>query len=518
MIDTTPMPSRPQDEEVLSLLDRHKIQVLREAGHEQADVARRLGVSVATVRRVEREAGVEHVDDAAEHRARHIGRPSKAAPFAERVRAWIEAEPELPTLELLRRARQEGYEGRKSAFYGLVAGVRPARTAPLVRFEGLPGEFSQHDFGQVDVRYVNGHVERVKFFASRLKYSRYAQVTLVHDESAETLVRTITKHFVAFGGVPLLAVFDRPRTVVTKSGPGRAVETFNGTFAHAMLQLGVGVEMCAPRSGNQKGSVERIVGWVKNSFFKVRRFVDREDLDRQLAEWLDEVNVRTPSRAHGVFPETRRREELPRLRPVRVTPKDLALRFPVVVTPTGEVVHDTVRYSVDPNLHGQAGTLFLYEDRVRIDVGSVSTEHPRAARGSAPVRQAAHRAAKVAVVRGERAKLYEMRQQVLDLGDAAVAFLTAARHRDPRHHPALVQKLFALLQDHGDQAVREAFEAAHAARNYQVSELLRALRTSSAARRRRLEEPRRREAPPRGRASAPSTTSRRRAAPRGDGR
>lgn len=73
-------------------------------------------------------------------------------------------------------------------------------------------------------------------------------------------------------------MFDRARTVVTKSGPGRAVETLNGTFAHAMLQLGVGVEMCAPRSGNQKGSVERIVGWVKNSSFKVRRFVDREDL------------------------------------------------------------------------------------------------------------------------------------------------------------------------------------------------------------------------------------------------
>ena len=133
---------------MLSLLDRHKIQVLREAGHEQTDVARRLGVSVATVRRVEREATVEHVDDRAEHRARHIGRPSKSAPFAERVRAWIEAEPELPTLELLRRARLEGYDGRKSAFYGLVAGVRPARTAPLVRFEGLPGELSQHDFGR----------------------------------------------------------------------------------------------------------------------------------------------------------------------------------------------------------------------------------------------------------------------------------------------------------------------------------------------------------------------------------
>ena len=35
--------------------------------------------------------------------------------------------------------------------YALVAAVRPPRVAPpIVRFEGLPGEFSQHDFGHVD--------------------------------------------------------------------------------------------------------------------------------------------------------------------------------------------------------------------------------------------------------------------------------------------------------------------------------------------------------------------------------
>jgi hypothetical protein len=48
-----------------------------------------------------------------------------------------------------------------------------------VRFEGLPGEFSQHDFGHVDVTFVDGRKKRLHFFASRLKYSRYARVTLV---------------------------------------------------------------------------------------------------------------------------------------------------------------------------------------------------------------------------------------------------------------------------------------------------------------------------------------------------
>ena len=38
------------------------------------------------------------------------------------------------------------------------------------------------------------------------------------------------------------------------------------TFAQAIVDIGVGVEMCAPRSGSQKGSVEKLVGWVKTSF------------------------------------------------------------------------------------------------------------------------------------------------------------------------------------------------------------------------------------------------------------
>jgi transposase len=237
------------------------------------------------VRRIEREGGVVHADDAAAHRERNIGRPSKAAPYAETIRKWLEADPALPTLELLHRARSEGYAGHKSAFYALVAALRPPRTAPIVRFEGLPGEFSQHDFGQVDVRFIDGQVKRIHFFASRLKFSRFAQVSIVRDEKTETLIRTLVRHFVGFGGVPLLAVFDRPRTIVQKGGKGRHVEAFNATFAQAMLDLGVGIEMCAPRSGNQKGSVERLVGWVKGSFFKVRRFLDEADLESQLATW-----------------------------------------------------------------------------------------------------------------------------------------------------------------------------------------------------------------------------------------
>ena len=113
-------------------------------------------------------------------------------------------------MELLHRARQAGYTGGKSALYALAQTLRTHVVTPLVRFEGLPGEFSQHDFGEVRVRYQDGTEEIVHFFASRLKYSRWAEVTLVPDEQVESLVRTLVDHLAAFGGVPLVAVFDRP--------------------------------------------------------------------------------------------------------------------------------------------------------------------------------------------------------------------------------------------------------------------------------------------------------------------
>lgn len=57
-----------------------------------------------------------------------------------------------------------------------------------------------------------------------------------------------------------------------------------------MLELGIGVELCWPHSPQQKGAVENLVGFVKSSFFKVRRFHDQEDLAQQLIEWHREVN------------------------------------------------------------------------------------------------------------------------------------------------------------------------------------------------------------------------------------
>ena len=167
---------------MIDMLTRHAIQVLRQAGHDQADVGRLIGVGVRTVRRVEGEPDVTHIDDATERARRAIGRPAKAEPYRSVIAEILAQEPDLLSVEILRRVKLNGYDGGKTALYDLISAIRPKTIRPLVRFEGLAGEFSQHDCGHVDVRFLNESEKRVHFFASRLKYSRWVEVTLVPDE------------------------------------------------------------------------------------------------------------------------------------------------------------------------------------------------------------------------------------------------------------------------------------------------------------------------------------------------
>jgi len=216
--------------------------------------------------------------------------------------------------------------------------------------------------------------------------------------------------------------------------------------------------MCWPYSPRQKGAVENLVGWVKGSFFKQRRFLDEEDLRRQLAEWHEEVNVQRASRATGVPPVARIAQERARLRPLKVRPDELALRFPVMVGPTAMVSHDGRTYSMPPEAIGIAGTLYLYRERVRIVAGRFQAEHPRQRDPGARSMLPEHRAQLVAAVSGRRAKRYLEREHLLALGRPALEYLTELTYRRPRLWVRDVHQLHGLLQSHGAETLRAAFD------------------------------------------------------------
>jgi transposase len=437
---------------------RHEVQVLRAAGMPQAVVATKTGVSVPSVRRIEREAPVTTSDPTMLARGCGVGRPSRAAPWASQLQTWLAEDRALPGVELLRRAREEGYDGGKSALYEVIRRLRVPDVAPLVRFEGVPGEFSQHDFGEVEVRYTTGAVERLRFFASRLKWSRVVDVVLVPDEREETLIRSLLAALDGFGGVPLVTVWDNPKTVVL-SRKGDLI-VWNPIFGQVALDYRFAPELCWPRAGQQKGAVENLVGWVKGSFFKCRRFHDRADLEAQLAQWLIEVNTRRPSRATGVIPAVRLAQERARLRPLPIAPAAYALKIPVVVAARARVAYDTREYSMPPATIGQAATLHLYRDHVEIVTKAGQTiRHPgRLGPGQVSLLPE-HRAAMLGAVRGARARLYYQRQSLWELGPAAEAWLTELVHRRPTQWRPDVEQCFTLLQAHGPARLLAAFTA-----------------------------------------------------------
>jgi transposase len=424
----------------------------------QQAVAAATDVSSRSVSRIEHEAPVTTSETAALIKARRVGRPSIAAPWTGLVETWLQEDHALLGIEILRRLRDEhAYRGGKSAVYELVRRLRPPAVAPLVRFEGVPGEFSQHDFGQVDVRYPSRVIERVHFFASRLKWSRVVHVVLVPDEREETLVRGLLDAFEAFGGIPLVTVWDNPKTVVV-SRKGELI-VWNPIFGQVALDYRFAPELCWPRSGNQKGAVENLVGWVKGSFFKCRRFHDRADLEAQLAQWLIEANTRRPSRATGIIPSVRLEQERLRLRAVPISPAAYALKIPVVVSARALVAYEGMTYSMPPDTLGQPATLHLYRARVEIvPKAGPPVPHPRVPRGATSMLPA-HRTAMLGAVRGVRARLYYQRQSLWELGPAAEAWLTELVHRRPSQWRQDVEQCFTLLQAPGPAPLLAAFTA-----------------------------------------------------------
>ena len=176
---------RAMRKSLLGLIKRHEVQVLRRAGHTQSEVSQLTGVSLSEIRRIEAEQPVENYDDAAERRRRGIGRPSKAEPLRAFVIERLARDPKVSSLDLLHGAKIAGYLGSKSAFYALVARLRPEVTKSIGAIGQLPGDESQHGFGEVEVRFATGRQQRVHFFVSQLSYSRWSEASLVADRHME---------------------------------------------------------------------------------------------------------------------------------------------------------------------------------------------------------------------------------------------------------------------------------------------------------------------------------------------
>ena len=145
-----------------------------------------------------------------------------------------------------------------------------------------PGE-AQVDFGEATIQ-LAGQETKVALFVMTLPYSGAIFIQAFPRECTETFLEGHRRAFESFGGVPRRISYDNSAIAVIEVLKGRErklTREFLRLQSHYLFQE----HFCLVRRPNEKGHVERLLGFARRSFLVPVPQVDSlETLNRQLRE------------------------------------------------------------------------------------------------------------------------------------------------------------------------------------------------------------------------------------------
>ncbi len=368
---------RRSRQEMLNTMARSTIKYLKKLGYSNAQIAEIVQNDPRTVAR----ALLEPADKAPAQRERL----SSVAIFKEQIEKWFEQNLQVKRmLELAQQDHEHPYRGKPTAFYDYVRQLRLERLTKgrqmAVRFEGLPGEFLQIDWGEIrrlQFTRIGSEPQTWYFFCARLKYSRFMFVSFQKDMVEETLVRCLVESFLLIEGVPWVCTTDNMKTVVLRRDEFNQ-PVWNPVWEKLAVEFGFHPEACAPASGNQKGAVENLVKFTENNFLAGRSFYDEADLHHQLKEWLHTVNFERVCQATEKIPATLWLKEKLHLGKLPDNAADYGMFQSLVVNREATVTFHNNRYSVPSSLVSQTLTARIHRQRIKLYRGAeLVADHPR---------------------------------------------------------------------------------------------------------------------------------------------
>lgn len=401
-----------------------------------------LGLDVKTVR---------HWVDRPYARRVRVPRSSKLDPFKGRIVGWLDAHP-LTAQQVFQRLRDAGYDGGISIVKDYVRAIRPPRREAFLTLAFAPGELAQVDWGECGTIAVGHTRRRLSFFVMVLAYSRqlYVEFTL-----SQTLEQFLAAHINAFHalGVPHKVMVDNLRSAVLRHVRGEPVQ-FHPRYLDFARHYGFDPVACNVAKGNEKGRVERGVGYVKHNFLNGLDLPDFAALNPAVQVWLESVaNVR-------LHRETQRRpvdlwaEERPFLQPVNPRPFDVGRVLAVRANRQFRVTFETNRYSVPARFAGCPVTLKAYPDRLCIyHKETLIARHGRSFERHRDIAEPDH--AKALLAQRRHAHDAQVLHRFLSLSPQAADYhrgLIERRGNAMSH----VRKIVALADIHGEAAVVRA--------------------------------------------------------------
>src|SRR5881296_1607105 len=333
-------------------------------------------------------------------------RPNALDPYKAFLAATLEPYPRLRATRLYAMLRERGFAGSAVQVRRYVRTVRPAaRAEAFLRLETLPGEQAQVDWGNFGAFPVGGARRILSCFVLVLSWSRAVYARFALDQTLESFLRGHVEAFTALGGVPRTLLYDNLKSVVLE----RVGDHIR--FHPRVLELAghyhFAPQPCAVARGNEKGRVERMIGFLRHSFFAARTFTSLADLNTQLTRWIADVaHARpVPGRREQRVAEALA-EEQPRLLPLPEHPFPCHLLRAVSSGKTPYIRFDGNDYSIPHTLVRRPLTLVAAEHQVRLLDGSTEVaRHARTYDRGQRVEDDAHLAALVA----EKRHAHELR-------------------------------------------------------------------------------------------------------------
>ena len=331
------------------------IQRLRDKGCYLEDIAHDAECSVSTVQRALKRQGPPP-------RRRPGIRPSKLEEHTPAIDGLI-AEGVWNAEVIFAEIKAQGYTGGISILRDYIRPKRSTRKSKAtVRYETLPGQQLQHDWGELMVE-VGGELRKVYFSVNTLGYSRrfYAWAAFTND--AEHTYESLIRSFEWFGGVSAQVLVDNQKAAVLKH-PGNGQVQFNEGFLLLAQHYKFQPKACKPYRAQTKGKTERMVRYVKENFFqRYRQFESIEHLNQQLDDWLVEVADERLHRTVNEKVADRFEQERPELKALPSMRFDTSYREVRHVPIDGYITIRTNRYSVPSELVGQKVSVRIGLDR-----------------------------------------------------------------------------------------------------------------------------------------------------------
>ena len=276
-----------------------------------------------------------------------------------------------------RLVEEQGFTGSESTIRNAVHEMRAQRKISDVYIPLCfqPGDSLQVDWGEATV-YIGGERTKVNLFCARMCYSCAPFVAAYWRQNLESFLDAMIRTFRYFGGVPRNVVFDNARVAV-KSGFG-AHAAAQDDYAQLAAHYGFEPVFCNPASGNEKGLVENLVGYIRrNVCVPLPRVNTLEELNSKLLEHcVKYLNHKVESRSQtvGVMLEADQKA----LRSMPKYPLDISKKGYPTVNRYSTVLFETNQYSVPCKYRGKSALLKAYPNTVEIWInGSLAAVHNR---------------------------------------------------------------------------------------------------------------------------------------------